>query len=64
MAEIQNQSVTAKACPYLFFCVEWGKCRKQMLFNIQKKMPRIGSRTRVIYIELGFPGTNIDQQLG
>ena len=34
-----------------------------MLFNIQKKMPRIGSRARVIYIELGFPGTNIIHNL-
>ena len=33
-------------------------------FNIQKKMPRVGPRARVTYIELGFSGTNIDPQLG
>ena len=64
MVEIQNHSVTAKAHPYSFSRVGGGKHSKQIHFNIQKKMPRVGPRARVVYIELGFPGTNIDQQLG
>ena len=60
----RNSKSFCHACLHSFFRVVWGKYGKQIHFNIQKKLPRVGSRARVIYIELGFPGTNIDPQLG